>query len=218
MSQAAPATTAPSVAAPAPAAPLVDGVLPLSQDRSSYPDLLKQLVWLAFPVMCEHVLHMMVGLTDIYLASHLPGQGVPAAAAVGTVAYILWFIGMMAGAIGTGSTALIARAVGARHRSLANSVCGQSITTAALVGVGMAVLLYLGATHVARMTGLSGEAYELALFYLRVLCISLPFSTLMFAANACLRGAGDTVTPAVSMILVDGINLLLSASLARGWF
>src|ERR1700736_2165083 len=69
--------------------------------------LLAELLWLALPVVAENMLHMMVGLTDVYLASHLPNQKVAAAAtaAVGSVSYILWLIGLIAGAIGTGSTA-----------------------------------------------------------------------------------------------------------------
>ena len=40
----------------------------------------------------------------------------------------------------------------------------------------------------------------------------------MFTAGACLRGAGDTLTPAIAMCTVDGCNILLSGTLARGWF
>jgi putative MATE family efflux protein len=38
----------------------------------------------------------------------------------------------------------------------------------------------------------------------------------MFVANASLRGAGDTLTPAISMIVVDVINVVLSVGLAYG--
>jgi putative MATE family efflux protein len=39
----------------------------------------------------------------------------------------------------------------------------------------------------------------------------------MFVANACLRGAGDTLTPAVSMIAVNVINMAFSFGLTYGW-
>src|SRR5689334_14728927 len=82
-----------------------------SADRESTSQLLRVLLALAVPVFVEHVLHMAVGLTDTYLANHLPKDAPAATAAVGTITYFLWFIGLIAGAIGTGSTALIARAV-----------------------------------------------------------------------------------------------------------
>ena len=182
------------------------------------PPLLRQLLLLAMPILAEQALHSVVGLTDVYLAGHLRRDAVAATAAIGSIAYILWLLGLIAGAIGTGSTALVARATGARHRSLANSVCGQTVTAAVLMGLALAGLCVLFAPQVARLTGLSGEAYTFALYYVRALSISLPFSIFLFAANACLRGAGDTVTPAVSVIIVDAVNLVLSASLSRGWF
>lgn len=180
--------------------------------------LLGRLLWLALPVMAEQILHMVVGLTDVYLANHLRGDAAAATAAVGTIAYILWFIGMIVGAIGTGSTAIIARAVGARHRSLANSVCGQSVTAALILGIFLAAFFYLAAGPLSYMTGLSAPAREFALIYLRLLCISLPFSTVMFIAGASLRGAGDTFTPAAAMIVVDLVNIMMSFSLVYGWW
>ena len=182
------------------------------------PALLPELLWLALPIVAENVLHMLVGLTDVYLASHLPTLAAEATAAVGSISYVLWLIGLIAGAIGTGATAIIARAVGARHQSLANSVCGQSVTASVLTGAALAFLFIVAAVPAALMTGLTGPAYTFALFYFRVLALSLPFSVLMYAASACLRGAGDSVTPAVALIVVDIVNMAFSAALTRGWW
>ena len=182
--------------------------------------LLRQLIWLSVPVLAENALHMFVGFTDTWLANHLPDTPnlrPDAASAVGTISYLIWFIGLIVGAIATGSTALIARAGGARHRSLANSVCGQSVLLAILLGCVLAVLLYLGADQLVVVTRLHGPARHFAASYARMLSISLPFNTLMLVANACLRGAGDTLSPALSMIAVDVINMFFSASLTYGW-
>ena len=161
---------------------------------------------------------MVVGVTDVWLAGHLGPQSADATAAVGSISYFLWLVGLITGTINAGSTAIIARATGARHKSLANKVCGQSVTAAVMMGVGLSVLLYAFAEPVAVLTGLTGPARELALLYLRILAFSLPFSTLIFAGNACLRGAGDTATPAIVMVTVDLTNALVSISLTRGLF
>src|ERR1700742_259961 len=102
-------------------------------DTDSSPSLLRELLMLAGPVFAEQVLHMLVGLNDTYLANHVvrlnPSMSVAAvdlarsqmaaaAAAVGTVSYILWFVGLITGAVGSGATAIIARATGAKHRRL----------------------------------------------------------------------------------------------------
>ena len=180
--------------------------------------LLRQVFILALPVMVEHTLHMMVGLVDQFMANHLKQDAAAAAAAVGTVSYFLWFVGLTTTAVGTGATALIARARGARHRALANSVCGQAIGATLVLGMVVAAVMYLGRAQLVRLTGLEGSAPQYADIYLRMLCWSVPFSTLMFVANACLRGAGDTVTPAIAMVVVDIVNIFLTWGLTRGAF
>jgi putative MATE family efflux protein len=190
-------------------------VLPHAPASSS---LMRELLALALPVWGEQALHMLVGLNDTYLANHLPKDAAAAGAAVGTITYFLWFIGLLVGSVGAGSTAIIARAKGARHRRLANSVTGQSVSAALLIGCGVGLLLFVGGVPIVRMTQLQPPADALALSYLRLLSVTLPFTMLMFIANACLRGGGDTITPAIVMIVVDIINMVCSFALCRGWW
>lgn len=195
--------------------------------------VLRCLVLLALPVLVEQVLHSFAGLADTWIANHMIAippdstaaqievaqkQMTAAGAAVGTIAYLLWFVGLIAGAVGTGSTAIIARATGARHRSLANSICGQSMGLALLSGLAMAAAVYLAAAPIAHVTGLRGEAVAYAEQFLQIVALGLPFLILLLVANACLRGAGDTVTPAVAMVVVDAVNISVAFSLTFGWF
>ena len=198
--------TAPSRAAP---------LLP-----QSHPALLGWLVRLALPVLAENILHMGVGWSDTYLAGHLPSSTADATASIGLITYVIWLVGLLAGAIGAGSTAIIARATGARHRRLANSVAGQSVTAAVVVGLVSTAIFAIFATQVAESMGVQAgnAAMGYCVYYLRVLGLSLPFMMLMLAANACLRGAGDSVSPAIAMIVVDVVNIVSSFALTRGWF
>jgi putative MATE family efflux protein len=185
-------------------------------DTPGYRGLLRPLLVLALPVIAEQLCHTVVGLTDTWLANNLPKDAAAAAAAVGTISYVLWLIGLLVGAIGTGSTALISRAKGARHRRLANSVCGQSVVAAAATGIALGLIAWAGAGFWTEMTGLTGQARAFAFSYLKMLSASLPFLTVLSVANACLRGAGDTLTPAVSMIVVDVVNVVCSFGLTYG--
>src|SRR5262245_12337888 len=104
------------------------------------PPLLRAVLVLALPALAEQIFNFLVGLNDTWLANNLPKEGgrdiAPAAtAAVGTISYLLWFIGLIVSAVGTGSTALISRAKGARHKRLANSVCGQSVSASLVLGI-----------------------------------------------------------------------------------
>jgi putative MATE family efflux protein len=203
-----------------PSPPIVIPHAPTSRGESNA-KLLRVLWLLAWPVLAEQVLHMMVGLNDTYLANHVAPERhttAAASAAVGTVSYFLWLVGLLTGAVGTGSTAIIARATGARHRRLANSICGQSVGAGALAGAVMGAVMFAFAEQIATVTGLRDQAREFALQYIRMLSFSLPFLTTMFVANACLRGAGDTLTPAVTFVVVDVVNMLFSWGLTYGMF
>ncbi len=185
--------------------------------RETTGQLLRAMLVLSIPVLLEQVLNMLVSLTDTYLANHVAqisgalteadvaqvnSTTAAAGAAVGTISYIMWFVGLITGAIGTGSTALISRATGARHRSLANSICGQSMILAAIAGIVLAIIFYLLATPISVVSGLEGEAREFARSYIQILSIAMPAMTILMVANACLRGAGDTFTPFVAYFFV----------------
>ncbi|HEX8912241.1 MAG TPA: MATE family efflux transporter [Humisphaera sp.] len=180
--------------------------------------LLWPLLVLVFPTVVENVLHMFVGLWDVSIAGRLGTDAASATAAIGTVAYVLWLVNLIGSAIGTGATAIVARAVGARHRSLANSVTGQAVAAAFLTGVVLSAVFAAFPEQITALAGLTGRAHEFARFYFQVLSLSLPFSLVTVAAGSCLRGAGDSVSPAVAMVAVDGTNMLASAALTFGWF
>jgi putative MATE family efflux protein len=192
--------------------------LELEPRRPTERSLFRQLVFLAAPIAAEHLLHIIVGVNDTALANYLPHNAPEAASAVGNVGYIFWFVGLFCGAIGTGSTAVIAREIGARHRRRANSACGQSMLFAAILGVALGLFMYVFARPIANIMGLEGVAYEYAYSYLRMLCPAVPFVTVMFVANSCLRGAGDTLTPAIAFIVVDVVNVICSWGFTWGWF
>jgi len=195
--------------------------------------LLKQVVMMSWPIVVEQVLHTFVGLNDTYLANHVirnaselpPDQRAvaqqtmaDAAASVNIVTYLFWFFGLIVGSVGTGASVIIARAIGAKHRSLANSICGQAISGGAVMGIVLMIGLFAFRHQVAQSTQLSGQGVSFTLTYLTILAPALPFLTLMFIANACLRGAGDTLTPAIVFVVVVVVNVFFSWGFTYGLF
>lgn len=211
--------------------PAVDTALRLAPVRESNAALMKLLLAMALPVLAEHTLHIGVGMTDTYLANHLVATAgltgtaldqarvanADSGAAVGSVTQMLWFVGLLVTAIGSGATAIIARAIGSKHKRLANKVCGQSMLAALAFGSALAVALRLAAPMFAAWTGLEAAPAALFIGYIRTLAFGVPFALVMFTANSCLRGAGDTRTPAIAMIIVDLVNVAISVTLAYGY-
>ncbi len=66
--------------------------------------------------------------------------------------------------------------------------------------------------------GAEGGAWPLATQYLRIVGYITIFSAIMFVGNACLRGAGDTRTPLITMAIVNVINIIVAWTLINGAF
>jgi putative MATE family efflux protein len=186
---------------------------------------LQRRVWkLALPAIGEQVLAMAVGLSDTFLSGHLTdaaarhlGYGrAEAVAAVGGASTVVWVVLTAFFAINVGVTAVVARATGARDAKLGRNATGQGILLGAAAGLVAAVLAAPLAAGVSHLLGLTGEVASLAAGFIRVLSLALPATGIASAANAAMRGAGDTRRPMLVMLVVNGANILGSWLLLSG--
>ncbi len=186
-----------------------------------------QVLMLALPAVGEQFLNMLVGLADTYLVGHITPQlaaelGYKSAAdglaAVGLANYVVWITTtiFMAGAIG--STALIARATGAKEYGEANNIVRQSLLLGIVVGLFGFLLMYASAPLAMRLFGANNDVAPLAIRYLQISAYGMPLAGVTFLLNAALRGTGDTKTPLLVMLLVNGLNILISWLLVGGQF
>jgi putative MATE family efflux protein len=178
----------------------------------------RQVLVLAMWPLLEQVLTFFVGLTDLLISGRMADgpERVAILDAMGLGGYVGWFFNILQGAVATGVMALVSRATGGRDPALANRALGQGVWLGIAAGFGSLILLLAGITVLIRWVGLSPAAAVQADVYLRVLAVSGPFSGALFAINAALRGAGDTRTPFLAMIVVNLVNIMLSWTLVFG--
>ncbi|NBB83163.1 MAG: MATE family efflux transporter [Alphaproteobacteria bacterium] len=172
--------------------------------------LWRQVLALAVWPLLEQFMGATVGFVDTALAGRLD----PAATeAIGSAGYVIWLMGIMQGAVGVGSTAVIARAVGANRYGEADHALGQSILLALIWGAFNLLLFHFAAPLVAMATSLQGHAAGLCTMYLQVLALVAPLRAVLYIGSACLRGAGDTKSPFLVMLAVNVLNIVLSIAL-----
>jgi putative MATE family efflux protein len=169
---------------------------------------------LALPVLGEQALNTLVGLVDTFLSGRI---SVDATAAVGLASYVGWLMAMLFMLVGTGTTALVARAIGAGEPRSANEVANQSFTLASINGLIGAAAIYALAPAFAVWQNMQGEAYDIVVTYLRIDAIGNAFTSMTLVSAAALRGVGDTRTPMKIMGLVNVVNMFVSAGLVWGW-
>jgi len=172
-----------------------------------------QVFGLAWPTLIEQLLGLAVGLVNTYLVGHI---GASALAAVGLSTQIVNLLIGLFSAVGVGSTALVARLVGADDPQEAERIAGQSFLLAVAIGLltlppcvlwGGAMLALLGGT---KDIVAPGGAYLAAVGF------AMPLMALLFIGNATLRGAGDMRTPMWVMVLVNLVNVAVSWTLING--
>ena len=178
----------------------------------------RQVLVLALWPLLEQVLAFLVGLTDLLISGRMAEGAAQVAIldAMGLGGYVGWFFNILQGAVATGVMALVSRATGGRDAGLANRALGQGLWLGMAAGFGSLLLLQAGASLLIHWIGLGPLAAEQAETYMRVLAWSGPFSGALFAVNAALRGAGDTRTPFLAMIVVNLVNMALSWNLVFG--
>ncbi len=102
------------------------------------------------------------------------------------------------------ATILIGQYLGARRLHDAKRVVGTSATFAATLSVLMAILGWFICEPLLRLMQTPPQALPLAVDYMRVIFLALPFMVLYVFATSALRGAGDAPHAAVLPVPVRG--------------
>ena len=180
----------------------------------------RQIVTIALWPLLEQVMSFICASTALVLATgmgdneHMTTQ---IASGIGITGYVLWLGFLMQGAVGMGATAIVSRMTGARRFDDANYTANQAALLGLLAGFLSALLMYATADFlVTTVLQLSDFARDVALRYMHTGCWVAVFSGIVFAVNAALRGSGDTRTPFIIMLLVDGLNIIFSLILVYG--
>jgi putative MATE family efflux protein len=177
------------------------------------PSVRRRVLSLAWPAVMEQLLNMSVGLADTYIVGHL---GAAPLTAIGLSIQSLNLFWALFSAVGVGSTALVARRIGAKEHAAAADVARQSMLLALAVGFIAAVVLWLGAPFLLDLLGAAPEVIELGTAYMRAVASTVYMLSVLFIGSAIMRGAGDTRTPMLVMLVINVINIVVAYTLANG--
>jgi len=176
---------------------------------------LSRQVWvLALPMLGEQVGNFLVGLVDTWLAGHLSKE---ATAAVGTAAYVGWFVGLTFMLVSTGAAAVVSRSFGAGDRWTADRTLNQAFLLMLVLGTATGLLAVLLAPFFAAFLTQTAAARDLLSVYLRIDAVGYLALGIFTVVSTVLRASGDTRTPMAIMLLVNVVNVLVASSLVFGW-
>ncbi len=199
---------------PTPGAPTPPSGAPTPpQGSRDDPGLRRTILRLAVPAFLTLIAEPLFLLADSAIIGHLgtvelAGLGV-ASAVLTTAAGLFVFLAY-------GTTALVARALGAATVREAVGAGLDGVWLAGVLGLASALIVGVGAETLAAAFGPSPPVLAAATTYLRISALGLPAMLLTMATTGILRGLQDTRTPLIATTVAATANVALNVGLVYG--
>ena len=115
-----------------------------------------------------------------------------------------------------GTTAAVARQLGAGYRRAAIRQGVDGIWLAVAIGIGVLALGWPFAPEIVRIFGATPEVSQGAVTYLRISLFGAPSMLVILAGTGVLRGLQDTRTPLAVAVAANTLNIALNATFVLG--
>lgn len=176
-------------------------------------NLHRNILKLALPAALENLLHMAVFIVDILIIGRL---GTAPVAAVGLAGALSFILSMIFSALNVGTTALVARGMGAGAKEEAQRVAGQSLFLSVILGLIISPLVFFFAEKFLTVMSAEFDVVELGAPYLRIISSFFILRLIILTGSSIFRGAGDTRTPMVMTLVMNCVNIVSSWLLVFG--
>jgi len=166
------------------------------------PGLIAQL---AIPASIGMFFNTMFNVVDTYFSGLISTEAIAALSLSFPVFFVILAIGF---GISTGTTALIANALGAGDEVEARLYAVQSISFTFILSMALMVLGLFTAPFLFGLLGATGTYLAIALSYINIIFFGLVFFSLIFVLNAILTAQGDTRSFRNILIIGFFLNLI----------
>jgi putative MATE family efflux protein len=180
------------------------------QLRSPYD---REILVLAVPALGALAAEPLYLLADTAMVGHL---GTDELAALAIAATLLAGTFTLFNFLTYGTTAQVARYVGAGDEAGAGRLAAQALWLSTGIGVALTALLAGLAAPLVDLMGGDGRVGELAVDYLRIGAFGLPFALIALAGQGYLRGVSDLRTPLVIVVVANAANVVLNVVFIYG--
>ncbi|MEL6389268.1 MAG: MATE family efflux transporter [Bacteroidota bacterium] len=174
----------------------------------------RALFLLSVPIVLEMSMEALFAIFDAFFVSLLGNEEY--LATIGLTETSLFVVVSLALGIAMAATAMVSRRIGEKKPEEASDAAFQAILMAILFAVVIGVLGFFYAEDLLRILGGSEELVEQGSGYTRIMLMFNVVLMLLFTINAIFRGAGDAAIAMRTLILANGLNLILDPCLIFG--
>lgn len=169
---------------------------------------------LAVPMILEMAMESVFAIVDIFFVA---GLGAQAVATVGLTEAVMSLLYAVAIGLSMGTTAMVARRIGEEKAAGAAFAAGQALWMGVFVSVFVGVVGYFYAERILGLMGADQAVIDMGTSYTQIMLSGSFTVVFLFLNNGIFRGAGDASIAMRSLILANGINIVLDPCLIYGW-
>ena len=177
----------------------------VEQDFTSI-SIRRAIFMLSIPMILEMLMESVFALVDIFYVSRV---SVNAVATIGLTESVITLVYAIAIGLSMAATAVVARRVGEKHLKEASQAAVQVIFLGIAVAAVVSVLGILYAKNILALMGAETDLIEEGYGYTTVLLGGNVTVVLLFLINAVFRGAGNASVAMRTLILSNGLNIIL---------
>ena len=174
----------------------------------------RALILLAIPMVLEMSMESLFALVDAYFVGHL---GKAAIATVGLTESVLSLIYSVAFGISMAATALVARRIGEKDPEGASRGAVQALYIALGLSLLVSIAGLIWSREILMLMGADAAMTEYGHGYTKIALGGNMVIVFLFIINGIFRGAGDASIAMKSLMLANGLNIILCPLLIRGW-
>ena len=174
----------------------------------------REILKLALPALGALAAEPLYLLVDTAMVGHL---GTEELAALAIAATLLTGAFTLFNFLTYGTTAQVARLSGAAAHAEAGGLAAQALWLASGIGVLLTATLVALAEPLVALMGGDGHTGDLAVLYLRIGSLGLPFALIALAGQGFLRGVSNLRTPLVIVVVANVVNVLLNLLFIYGF-
>lgn len=176
--------------------------------------LRKAIFMLSIPMILEMLMESIFALVDIFYVSRV---SVNAVATIGLTESVVTLVYAVAIGLSMAATAIVARRVGEKDLKGASQAAVQVIILGVLVSVIVSILGIWYAKEILALMGAEPDLISEGYGYTQILIGGNLTIMLLFMINAIFRGAGNASIAMWTLILSNGLNILLDPIFIFGW-
>ncbi len=166
----------------------------------------KAIFMLSIPMILEMLMESTFALVDIIFVSQV---SVNAVATVGLTESVITLLYAVAIGLSMAATAVVARRIGEKDKAGAGKAAVQAIFLGATIAVIIGILGIIYPKEILGLMGGEESLIEEGYGYTRILIGGNITIMLLFLINAVFRGAGDASVAMWTLVLSNGLNIIL---------